>query len=34
VAPELRRSIFAEVVKPEQQVEVKARSVVVFRCID
>ncbi|HEX9576316.1 MAG TPA: hypothetical protein VF993_01085 [Myxococcales bacterium] len=34
VAPELRRSIFAEVVKPEEQVEVKARSVVVFRCID
>jgi len=34
VAPELRRSIFAEVVKAEEQFEVKARSVVVFRCID
>jgi glycogen operon protein len=33
-APELRRSIFAQVLKPEEQLEVKARSVVVFRCID
>jgi glycogen operon protein len=33
-APELRRAIFAQVAKPEDTIDVKARSLVVFRCID
>ena len=33
-APEQRRSVFAQVTKPEDPIDVKARSVVVFRCTD